>query len=110
MNQKNTTVRRGFIGTATKFIQAAFCAASVAGAMLPALGAAAADAPPASLFPIGVYWQPTGSFDLWKSRGINTAIGFYTKPFDMEEFNNAAVSRGLWMIRNPRANPAADIN
>ena len=69
-----------------------------------------ADAPPANLFPIGVYWQPTSSFDLWKSRGVNTVIGFYNKPADMAAFNQAAVSKGLWMIRNPRANPADDLH
>lgn len=110
MHPKNNTVRRGFIGSTTNVIHAALWAAWIVAAMVTARGAMAADAPPANLFPIGVYWQPTASFDLWKSRGINTVIGFYTKPFDMEEFNNAAVSRGLWMIRNPRANPAADIN
>jgi hypothetical protein len=66
--------------------------------------------PPSSFFPVGVYWQPTGSFDTWKARGINTVIGFYDRPDWMAEFNNAAVSRGLWMIRNPQANPAADKN
>ena len=52
---------------------------------LAAIGAFAAEAPPANLFPIGVYWQPTGSFDLWKSRGVNTVLGFYSKPSDMAE-------------------------
>ena len=81
------------------------------GAMMAVAGvASAADAPPADLFPIGVYWQPTSSFDTWKSRGVNTVVGFYDKPADMEAFNQAAVSRGLWMIRNPRANPADDKN
>lgn len=79
-------------------------------ALLPAVASQAADPIPADLFPVGVYWQPTYSFDLWKSRGINTVIGFYDKPADMEAFNQAAVSRGLWMIRNPRANPADDKN
>ena len=78
--------------------------------LLPAQVTVAADSPPASLFPIGVYWQPTTSFDLWKSRGINTVIGFYNKPSDMAEFNRAAVSKGLWMIRNPTANPADDLH
>ena len=78
--------------------------------VLPARSTIAAEAPPANLFPIGVYWQPTASFDLWKSRGINTVIGFYKKPADMAEFNQAAVSKNLWMIRNPRANPADDLH
>lgn len=77
---------------------------------LAAIGALAGEMPPANLFPIGVYWQPTGSFDLWKSRGVNTVIGFYSKPSDMAEFNRAAVSKGLWMIRNPAANPADDLH
>jgi hypothetical protein len=71
--------------------------------------AAAAVAPP-DLFPIGVYRQPTTSFDLWKSRGINTVVDFYAPGKNLERWNAAAVAEGLWMVRNPRKNPRSDVN
>jgi hypothetical protein len=71
--------------------------------------ATAAVAPP-DLFPIGIYRQPTTSFDTWKSRGINTVIDFYPPGKNLERWNAAAVADGLWMIRNPRKNPRADVN
>jgi hypothetical protein len=71
---------------------------------------ARAATPPPDFFPIAVYRQPTTSFDLWKSRGINTVIDFYPPGWGLERWNSAAVSEGLWMIRNPRKNPAADVN
>jgi hypothetical protein len=66
--------------------------------------------PPPDFFPIAVYRQPTTSFDLWKSRGINTVIDFYAPGWGLERWNSAAVGEGLWMIRNPRKNPASDVS
>jgi hypothetical protein len=103
-----------FIASDTVTIQLVlFRATLILLALILAVAAAKADpapgtVPPPGFFPVGVYWQPTGSFDTWKSRGVNTVIGFYDRPDWMAEFQNAAVSRGLWMIRNPQANPAAD--
>ena len=82
----------------------------IAVAAVLAVTAARADTPPENFFPIGVYWQPTSSFSTWKARGINTVIGFYNRPDWRAEFDTAAAANGLWMIRNPQENPAADIN
>jgi hypothetical protein len=67
-----------------------------------------ADQPPADFFPIAVFRQPTTSFDTWKSRGVNTVIDFYAPGKQQERWTSAAVADGLWMIRNPRKNVAAD--
>lgn len=78
-------------------------------AMLAGAEPTAADTPPADYFPIGTYWQPTSTYTTWKARGVNTVVGFAYNNADMELFNQAAVANGLWMIRNPRSNIAADV-
>ena len=72
-----------------------------------------------SFFPIGAYYQPvralgTTSFAGWKARGVNTLMGWEQQagganPVSVDEYSTAAVNAGLLMIREPRADPAADI-
>jgi hypothetical protein len=66
---------------------------------------------PPSFFPIGVFGMPTWAFDTWKQRGANTVVGFdsFGGINTMDEWTQAAVDRGLYMIREPRANIAADV-
>jgi hypothetical protein len=67
--------------------------------------------PPSDFFPIGVFLQPIATFDTWKARGVNTVVDFWPDPSQtLDQWNNAAVSRGLYMIRAPRPNAALDIN
>jgi hypothetical protein len=84
------------------------------------LGAAAAlacapvahayDPPPSDFFPIGVFLQPTWTFDTWQSRGVNTVVDFDPNVQSLESWNAAAVSRGLYMIRAPRTDLSQDVN
>ena len=64
-------------------------------------------APP--LFVIGAWSQPKGSFDKWQSRGINTMVQYESSAATIDEWTQAAVDRGLYMIRRPRPNPADDV-
>jgi hypothetical protein len=84
------------------------------GAALAVVGAAqeakAYDPPPQDFFPVGVFLQPVENFDLWKSRGVNTMVDFAASSQSLETWNAAAVSRGLYMIRAPRADPSQDVN
>jgi hypothetical protein len=67
--------------------------------------------PPADLFPVGVFLQPTTTFDTWKSRGVNTVVDFWPDPSQsLDQWNKAAVDRGLYMIRAARPDPKQDIN
>ncbi|HEY7118657.1 MAG TPA: calcium-binding protein [Tepidisphaeraceae bacterium] len=62
-------------------------------------------------FVIGVWSQPTYSFDKWKSRGINTLVGYegLSGTVSVDTFSAEAVKRGMYMIRQPNAaNPAKD--
>lgn len=86
--------------SAGAFVVANAQAAAVSGPLTPA----------SSFFPIAVYRQPVSTFTTWKARGVNTVIDFYAPGAWQEYWNDAAVADGLWMIRNPRENPAQDIN
>jgi Beta-galactosidase len=66
--------------------------------------------PPSDFFPVGVFLQPVTTFDTWKARGVNTVVDFAASSQPLETWNAAAVARGLYMIRAPRANPAQDVN
>jgi hypothetical protein len=70
---------------------------------------------PDSFFPLGVFYQPafpsgTTSFAGWKSRGINTLMGWETQSntVSIDQYSAAAVAAGMYMIREPRTNVAAD--
>jgi hypothetical protein len=81
-----------------------------AGAMARTAHGALPTTPSASFFPIGVYGQQADAFATWKARGVNTVVGFNTPGAWQDYWNDAAVSMGLWQIRNPRLNLAADVN
>jgi hypothetical protein len=51
-------------------------------------------------FPIGVWQQPTYSFNKWKGRGINTLMEV-PQGHDIGTWSDAAVSLGLYMLREP---------
>jgi hypothetical protein len=74
------------------------------------MAALAYEPPPKDFFPVGVFLQPTENFDVWKSRGVNTVVDFWGDQTALEQFNAAAVSRGLYMIRAPRTDPTKDVN
>ena len=92
--------------------------ALLAGAVSYPLAAVAYTPPPSDFFPIGVFLQPSSNFDLWKSRGANTVVDFFPDPSQtvvqqqssLNQWNAAAVQRGLYMIRPARANAAQDVN
>ncbi len=83
------------------------------GGLLAAVAAPAAmayDPPPADYFPIGVFLQPTYTFDTWKARGINTLVDYAASSQPLETWNAAAVQHGFYMIRAPRADISKDLN
>jgi hypothetical protein len=63
-------------------------------------------------FPIGVWSQPIYSFDKWIGRGINTLLKYesYGGSATVDSWANAASAKGLYQIREPRANISHDIN
>lgn len=81
-----------------------------AGAMARTAHGAPPIVPSTTFFPIGVYGQQADAFATWKARGVNTVVGFNTPGAWQDYWNDAAVSMGLWQIRNPRLNLAADVN
>jgi hypothetical protein len=58
-----------------------------------------------------VWQQPTNSFDKWKGRGINTMVGYegLSGTVSNETWSAAAVSKGLYMIRQANADPRKDV-
>jgi hypothetical protein len=54
-------------------------------------------------FVIGVWSQPHWSFDKWKSRGINTVVGYESMSgtVSVDKFSQEALNKGLYMIRHP---------
>jgi hypothetical protein len=103
--------RQPFHGGLTSPVKAGSLAllAGAAAAACP-LSAWAYEPPPSDFFPVGVFLQPVGTFDTWKARGVNTVVDFAPTSQSLETWNAAAVARGLYMIRAPRANPAQDVN
>jgi hypothetical protein len=59
-------------------------------------------------FPVGVFSQPSTSFEKWKSRGINTILEV-PQNHDALEWDSAAKRAGLKIIRRPLSDPKADI-
>lgn len=103
--------RRGHPGARSLVVVAAIAAAGVASAdpLVQSFGS--------NFFPISVFYQPafadhTTSFSGWKARGVNTVIGYETQgnTITIDQYSAAAVAAGMYMIREPRANPADDAN
>ena len=65
---------------------------------------------PAGFFPIAVWLQPTYLMDQWKAAGVNTLFGYESEggSVSLAQWNSAAVSKGLYTIRTPGKNAAAD--
>ena len=59
-------------------------------------------------FPIGVDFQPTENFELWKERGINTVIRA-PDGVDVDEWADAADAAGLYQVRPARSEATADV-
>ena len=62
-------------------------------------------------FIIAIWYPPAVSMPLWKARGVNTVIGYehQSNRVSMDEWTEAAVGNRMFMIRQPRANPADDL-
>src|SRR5215208_2204697 len=105
-NQRNARQRslsRGLAGAAAS-------AALLLG--IDSVNAAGAVNVPDSFFPIGVWSQPINTFDKWQSRGINTVINYepYGGQDSIDAWSNAANAHNFYQVRQPRANPANDLN
>lgn len=61
-------------------------------------------------FVIGVWYQPSYTFDRWKARGINTMLGYEslsnTVPF--KKWNADLAAKGLYTIRKPQGDLVQD--
>jgi hypothetical protein len=64
----------------------------------------------ASFFPIGVFGMPTWAFDTWKARGANTLVSYdsFGGQNTVAQWDQAATDRGMYVIREPSSNLAAD--
>src|SRR5258706_10368328 len=53
---------------------------------------------PDSVFPIGVWSQPLGTFDKWQSRGINTVINYepYGGTNTIDQWSDAANAHSFY--------------
>jgi hypothetical protein len=64
------------------------------------------------VFIIGVFQQPTSTFDTWRLRGINTLVGYEgesgSRRVSNEQWTEAAAAKGFCYIRQPADDPAAD--
>jgi hypothetical protein len=114
-HEVETPARRGGhrSGTGVVVATAALTLAAVAGGvaaadpLVPQLGS--------NFFPISVFYQPafadhSTTLAGWKARGVNTLVGYETQgnTVTIDQYSAAAVAAGMYMIRQPRANPADD--
>jgi hypothetical protein len=63
-------------------------------------------------FIVGVFQQPTSSFDMWRLRGINTLVGYEgesgSRRISNQDWTEAAAAKGFCYIRQPANDLAAD--
>jgi hypothetical protein len=63
-------------------------------------------------FIIGVFQQPTSSFDVWRSRGVNTLVGYEaesgSRRISNHDWTEAAAAKGFYCIRQPSDDLEAD--
>src|SRR5258705_11601982 len=56
-------------------------------------------------FVIGVFQQPTSSFDVWRVRGVNTLVGYEaesgSKRISNHDWTEAAAAKGFYYIKQP---------
>lgn len=64
-----------------------------------------------NVFPIGVWSQPSSSAATWKSRGVNTMVTYESQggSVSVGAWSNAVQAAGLYQIREPLSNSAADL-
>ncbi len=69
-----------------------------------------ASQPAVPKFVIGVFQQPTSSFDAWKGRGINTVVSYESQggKVSNDEWSEAAAAKGFYFIRQPSDDLEAD--
>jgi hypothetical protein len=60
-------------------------------------------------FIIGAWSQPRGSFAKWKDRGVNTMVQYESAQATIQEWTQAAVDNGLYMIRRPVPGVVGDV-
>lgn len=63
-------------------------------------------------FVIGAWYQPRNSLTVWKSRGINTLVGYESegKSVSLEDWQAAAELNDLFMIRQRGSDTKADLD
>ena len=68
--------------------------------------------PPRPAFIIGIFQQPVSSFDTWRTRGINTLVGYESeknsKNISNHDWTEAAAAKGFNYIKQPSDNLPAD--
>src|SRR6266516_220624 len=56
-------------------------------------------------FIIGVFQQPTSSFDVWRVRGVNTLVGYEgesgSRKISNHDWTEAAAAKGFYYIKQP---------
>jgi len=67
-------------------------------------------AAPPSVFPIGVWSQPTYTFSTWQARGANTLVNYESLggSVSMAQWVAAAQADGFYEIRQPSSTPGVD--
>ena len=64
-----------------------------------------ASRPTTPSFIIGVFQQPTSSFDAWRGRGVNTLVGYEgesrSRNISNHDWSEAAAGKGFYYIRQP---------
>ena len=63
-------------------------------------------------FIVGVFQQPVGSFDSWRTRGINTLVGYEaesgSRRISNHDWTEAAAAKGFYYFKQPSEDLAAD--
>src|ERR1044071_7562056 len=62
-----------------------------------------ATAPVAPKFVVGVYMQPPDTFDVWRTRGVNTLVGYESRggSISNKDWSDAAAAKGFFYFRKP---------
>jgi hypothetical protein len=64
-----------------------------------------ATAPTPPKFVVGVYMQPPDTFDVWRTRGVNTLVGYESRggSISNKDWSDAAAAKGFFYFRKPNA-------
>lgn len=67
---------------------------------------------PRPAFIIGVFQQPVSSLETWRTRGINTLVGYEaekaSKNISNHDWTQSAAAKGFYYIKQPSDDPQAD--